>query len=186
MLHAGHLGIQKCRERARKSLFWPGLSNDIRVEVANCSICTCFSNRQMKEPMVLHEIPELLWNKVAMDILEFCSHNYLVVVDCYSHFPELHILKQKRAEDVIQALKSIFSAHGVHLSIMADNMPFNSAAMHAFSREWCFSIQTSSPHYHRSNGLAERYFQTVKQFLKKCEATGDDLYRSFLAYRETL
>jgi len=112
-----------------------------------------------------------------MDILEYQSHNYLVVVDCYSHFPELRILKQKKAEDVIMALKSIFSVHGVPVTIMADNMPFNSQRM----RE----LVTSSPHYHRANGFAERYVQTIKQFLKKCDSSGDDVYRSLLAYRGT-
>lgn len=185
MLHMGHLGIQKCRDRALKSVYWPGLSTDIEVKVSSCNACARFGNRQMKEPLIPHEVPELPWNKVAMDILEFRSKSYLVVVDCYSHFPELRILRQKRAEDVILALKSIFSVHGVPLSIIADNMPFNSQAMHSFAKEWSFTINTSSPHYARSNGMAERYVQTTKQFMKKCEFTGEDVYRSLLAYRET-
>lgn len=185
LIHSGHLGIQKCRERAKRSMFWPGLSNDIQIEVSNCSTCTRFSNRQPREPLIPMDIPELPWSRVAMDILEFKSHNYLVVVDCYSHFPELRILKNKKADDVIMALKSVFSVHGIPIQIMADNMPFNSLKMRDFSKDWSFEIVTSSPHYPRSNGLAERYVQTMKQFLKKCEATNEDVYRSLLAYRET-
>jgi len=185
MLHMGHLGIQKCRDRARRSFYWPGLSSDIQEEVSNCQNCTRFSNRQVREPLMPHQVPELPWQKVAMDILEFKSHNYLVTVDCYSHFPELRILKRKTAEDIIMALKAIFSVHGVPVSIMADNMPFNSLAMQTFAKEWGFTIVTSSPHYPKSNGLAERYVQTMKQFLKKCEDSGEDVYRSLLAYRET-
>jgi len=185
MLHAGHLGIRKCRDRARRSFYWPGLYKDIEVEVASCESCAKFGNRQPREPLLPHEIPELPWLRVAMDILEFRSNSYLVVVDCYSHFPELRILRRKTAEDVVMALKSIFSVHGIPLTIMADNMPFNSSVMKRFAKEWCFSIKTSSPHYPRSNGMAERYVQTVKLFLKKCENGGDDVYRSLLAYRET-
>ena len=184
-LHMGHLGIQKCRDRARKSFYWPGLSNDIHNEVSSCLSCTRFANKQQKEPLMPHAVPHLPWNQVAMDIMEYKSNSYLVVVDCYSHYPELRLLKRKSAEDVIMALKSIFAVHGVPVSVIADNMPFNSQAMHLFATDWCFTIITSSPHYPKSNGMAERYVQLIKGFLKKCEVSGDDVYRSLLLYRET-
>ena len=184
-LHMGHLGVQKCTERARKSFFWPGLSNDIREEVSKCESCMRFSNKQRREPLMPHEVPELPWYKVAMDIMEFRSRNYLVVVDSFSHFPELRLLGNKTADDIILALKSIFSVHGVPVSIMADNMPFNSQRMLSFANDWGFRIVTSSPRYPKSNGMAERYVQTMKLFLKKCEDSGEDVYKSLLAYRET-
>ena len=183
-VHQGHLGSDKCIERARQSLFWPGISANIREMVARCVLCQRFANQQQREPLQPHEIPDLPWNKVGMDILEFRSKSFLIVVDFYSHFPELRLLKQKRSEDVIAALKSIFAVHGVPASIMADNMPFNSCLMNQFAGEWGFQIQTSSPHYPRSNGMAERYVQTIKQFLKKSDGEGD-LYAALLAYRQT-
>ena len=75
--------------------------------------------------------------------------------------------------------------HGVPVSILADNMPFNSQVMQKFASEWCFTIVTSSPRYPKSNGMAERYVQTMKGFLKKCEEDGEDVYRSLLRYRES-
>lgn len=184
-VHQGHLGIQKCRERARRSVYWPGLSTDVQLAVSSCPSCAKFGHQQQKESLVPHKIPELPWNQVAMDIMEFRGNSFLVAVDCYSHFPELRQLRNKTASDVILALKSIFSVHGVPLTILADNMPFGSRAMVEFSKDWGFSINTSSPHYPRSNGMAERYVQTIKQFLKKSEDSDEDIYPSLLAYRET-
>ena len=132
-----------------------------------------------------HEIPDLPWCKVGMDIMDFQEKSYLVVVDFYSHYPEIRIMRQKRGEDVIMALKSIFAAHGVPQEIVADNMPFNSYVMNQFASHWGFKITTSSPNYPKSNGLAERYVQTIKQFLRKTADSGEDLYESLLAYRQT-
>jgi len=120
-----------------------------------------------------------------MDILEFQGHNYLGVVDFFSHFPELRLIKGKTAKEVIGALRSIFAIHGVPVEVNADNMPFGSEAMRHFFQEWSFKVTTSSPHYHQSNGMAKRYVQSVKQFLKKAIDSNSDIYQSLLAYRQT-
>ena len=38
-LHMGHLEIQRCRDRAKKSFYWLGLSSDIQSEVSMCETC---------------------------------------------------------------------------------------------------------------------------------------------------
>ncbi|KAL6461067.1 hypothetical protein MHYP_G00310330 [Metynnis hypsauchen] len=38
-IHEGHQGISKCRDRAHHSVWWPGLSSEIRLMVENCDIC---------------------------------------------------------------------------------------------------------------------------------------------------
>ena len=38
-IHDGHLGIEKCMLKARDSVFWPGISNDICKAVEKCGIC---------------------------------------------------------------------------------------------------------------------------------------------------
>ena len=42
-IHEGHLGIEKCMLKARDSVFWPGISNDIRETVEKCGICQASS-----------------------------------------------------------------------------------------------------------------------------------------------
>ena len=38
-IHTGHQGITKCRERARQSVWWPGLSRQLEELVKNCITC---------------------------------------------------------------------------------------------------------------------------------------------------
>ena len=146
-IHAGHMGMQKSKDRARQSVYWPGLADDIDHFVQSCSACVRFSNRQVREPLMPHDVPKLPWNTVAMDILSYRDRPYLVVVDCFSHYPELRLLSDKTASQVILALKSIFAVHGIPVRIFADNMPFSSQAMIDFSEEYDFDIATSSPHF---------------------------------------
>jgi len=96
-----------------------------------------------------YDTPTLPWYTVVMDIMQFRGQNYLLVVDCMSHFPELCLLGGKTAQHVVMALKSMFSIHGMPKSIMADNMPFTSHVMKQFGKDWCFDIVTSSPHYYQ-------------------------------------
>ena len=42
-IHNGHLGIEKCMLKARDSVFWPGISNDIHKAVEKCGICQASS-----------------------------------------------------------------------------------------------------------------------------------------------
>lgn len=38
-LHEGHQGVEKCRSRARQSVWWPGLSQQVSEMVLKCRAC---------------------------------------------------------------------------------------------------------------------------------------------------
>ena len=48
-IHSGHLGIEKCRLRARTTVFWNGLHKDIEELVLKCSTCQRHQASQPKE-----------------------------------------------------------------------------------------------------------------------------------------
>ena len=50
-IHKRHLGIVKCRQRAREVLFWPGMSVEIVQMVTNCSVCADYAKEQPSEPL---------------------------------------------------------------------------------------------------------------------------------------
>ena len=42
--HAGHLGLLKCLQRDKQTVYWPGLHDEIHELVKNCQTWITFSN----------------------------------------------------------------------------------------------------------------------------------------------
>ena len=66
-IHEGHLGIEKCMLKARDSVFWPGISNDIRETVEKCGICQSSSRAAKPVGNVrdVHLMPGTLWAQIC-------------------------------------------------------------------------------------------------------------------------
>ena len=185
-IHAGHLGIEKCKERARSSVFWPGIGVDIEKAVKECSTCQMYQASNIREPMIPHPTPALPWQNIATDIMTLYGHDYLVVVDYYSNYPEIERLKDTTASSVINKLKSILARHGRCQTLVSDNGPqYASKEFAKFAQEWDFKHITSSPHHQQGNGLAERTIRTLKQLMKKAKEEHTDPYASLLELRNT-
>ena len=180
-IHTGHQGIQKCRERAKQAVWWPGLSKQLEDLVRECP--TCIKTRKNHaEPLIPSSIPERPWQKVGTDLFEYKSQEFVLVVDYLSRYCEVGLLKTSTSEEVVQHLKAIFSRHGIPEVVISDNGPqYSSAKFAKFSQDWGFSHITSSPRHPQSNGEAERMVQTVKRLLTK----SDEPQAALLAYRST-
>ena len=70
-LHESHLGMEKCRARARSVMYWPAMSNDINEMIAKCSTCLKYTRENQREPLTPHEVPLLPWQKPGADIFEY-------------------------------------------------------------------------------------------------------------------
>ena len=180
-LHSGHQGMTKCNERAKQSVWWPGIRKDLNDLVENCTIC-CKHRPQHVEPLMPTPLPDRPWQRVATDLFEWKKSSYLLVVDYYSRFIEIAKLTTTSSNDIIRHLKSIFARHGIPESVMSDNSPqYSASAFSDFAKEYGFTHTTSSQRYPQSNGAAEQAVKTVKGLLNK----NDDPYLALLAYRST-
>lgn len=132
-LHEGHLGIVKCKARARESVWWPGLSQQVNDMVLRCRIC--IQERQNhKEPLKPTECPRRPWQKIGSDLFTLEGKTYLLVVDYFSRFIEIAALYNTRSTDVINHLKSMFARHGIPETLMSDNGPqFSGQAFTSFA-----------------------------------------------------
>ncbi|CAI6369196.1 unnamed protein product [Macrosiphum euphorbiae] len=184
-LHETHLGICKTKTRARSLFYWKGLDKDIEEYIGNCAVCNKFRSENIKDPMICQEVPNLPFEKVACDILDYGKDTYLVLVDYYSGWLELNYLSSKTSSHIIKILKVIFSIHGIPKQLVADNMPFNSNEFQNFATDWEFVITTSSPRYPKSNGLAEKGVSIAKSILKRSDEGKVDKQLMLLEYRNS-
>ncbi|UYV82408.1 K02A2.6-like, partial [Cordylochernes scorpioides] len=181
-LHQGHFGINKCRSRAKESVWWLGISQEIERMVSSCT--KCLKERKPKhEPLMPSEFPIRPWQKVGMDLFYLNGRWYLIVCDYYSRYPEISLLQNLTAQEVISRLKSIFARHGTPETVRSDNGPQFQKVLGSefskFSKEWSFKHITSSPKFPQSNGFIEAIIKNIKQSFKKEE----DCYLTLQAYR---
>ncbi len=184
-IHAAHLGIEKCRARARSAVFWPGINGAIDELISKCSTCQQYQRSNQREPLIPQQVPERPWATVAADIFYYKGRDYPLVVDYFSKYPEVARLTSKNSEAVILAMKDMFARYGIPERLIADNMPFNSLKFKNFASNWEIEVVTSSPHYPKSNGLVERNVQTVKQLLRKADESKQDAFLALLEFRST-
>ncbi|KPJ18498.1 Transposon Ty3-I Gag-Pol polyprotein [Papilio machaon] len=179
-IHAGHLGITKCRERAKQSVWWLGLSSQIKVVVENCP--QCIQERSNKrEPLIVEEVPNRAWQKVGMDLFKNKNMWYLVIIDYFSRYFELFELKDLTENSIIKHCKETFSRFGVPEIVRTDNGTQFKGKFKQFSEVYNFNHVTSSPYFAQSNGCAEAGVKIAKNLLNK----NADMYLALLVYRNT-
>ena len=90
-MHAGHLGPDSTKQRARDVAFWPSMGKDIEDRVKKCAVCNSTKAHQQKEPLPLYPVPDTPWSLVAAaDLMTWDSKQYLVLVDSYSGWWEVN------------------------------------------------------------------------------------------------
>ena len=61
VLHMGHYAVDKMSLRARETVYWPGINEDIRYTYHHCHICAKFARTQQRETLQSIETPQTTW-----------------------------------------------------------------------------------------------------------------------------
>lgn len=183
LVHEGHLGIEKTKNRARQIFYWPGQASDIESFIQSCQVCEKFARKNCKETLLHFPLPTRCWERVGTDIFTFADKSFVVLFDAFSNWLELLPIKDKSAHSVIKKVKNVFARFGPPDLLVCDNVPYNSHRFITFSQDWNFQLSFRSPNYPRSNGLAEKAVDISKKLIKKCLEKGEDLELGLLNYR---
>ncbi|KAM9757960.1 uncharacterized protein ACNS7B_005079 [Menidia menidia] len=194
---AGHLGTHKTLARIKRHFFWPGLRTDVAQFCRTCPQCQLTSNkfpsRAPLQPLPLIDTP---FERLGMDIvgpLERSKAGYrymLVITDYATKYPEVFPLKTIKARAVAFSLVQHFSRVGIPCEIVTDQGTnlMSTLLKQVYQLLGIKGVRTT-PYHPQTDGLTERFNQTLKQMLRKfVDETGSDwdqwLPYLLFAYRE--
>ncbi|KAK3749135.1 hypothetical protein QZH41_001123 [Actinostola sp. cb2023] len=190
-LHNAHPGIAKMKAVARSYVWWPKIDVEIEGKVRNCQSCAKTRNDPPAAPLYPWCWPMKPWQRLHVDFATFSGKHYLIVVDAHSKWPEvIGPMSTTTAESTTNALRSIFSRFGLPEQIVSDNgPPFQSSEYELFLKMNGIQRVLTSPYHQSSNGQAERFVQTFKNFTKAASAAPGNLHRKIhdflLTYRSS-
>lgn len=121
--HEGHPGIVAMKGRLRSKVWWPRMDKDVESIVRNCKSCTLVGLPNPPAPMKRRELPYKPWIDVAVDLLGPLPNTeyILVIIDYYSRYKEIKIIRTITSSQIIKILKEIFSRLDYPQYITADN-----------------------------------------------------------------
>ena len=108
-LHESHQGSVRTKQRARLTVYWPGIDNAIDNVILNCQKCQDHLPSNAKEPIIQKPRPSWPFQEFAVDLCAYAGRNYLVLVDCYTDWPAIISMDQGTTSgQVITAIKQSF------------------------------------------------------------------------------
>ena len=185
-LHAAHMATESMLRRARRTVFWPGMSDEIKQIAESCEVCQETKRSNQKESLRQHGKGNKSWEKVGTDLFQIKGRDYLVLVDYFSNFIEVDYLPTSNATTVISKLKAHFSRNGSPKVLVSDCGPqYTSKEFNDFTSRWGISHIMSAPGHHKANGKAESAVKTIKTMMKRCLQENEDQYEALLELRNT-
>ena len=188
LIHTGHLGLEKCLNRVKQYMYWPGLYDELKDLITSCTTCLKFSawKPTSNKQNAGHEIPVHPWSKLASDIFYFEGDSYLPIVDYTPHFPIIRNFSSMTGKAIAHHMQSIFSKYGWPNTLVTDNGPcYTSKEFQILMQSMSVNHLTSSPHYLQSNGLAEKFVGIIKNLFHKAKEEGQSPYTVLMVYRNT-
>ena len=192
LLHEGHPGMTRMKSLARLHVWWSSITADIEQTVQTCTNCAMMARDPQRVPLHPWDFPMKPWQRLHLDYAgPFKGKMWLILIDAYSKWPEVHVMTEITSKATIKQLRQIFAVQGLPEHIITDNGPqFVSKEFEVFCQLRGIQHTTTAPYHPRSNGEAERLVETFKLGINKANpktATQlEDAVVDFLAkYRST-
>ncbi|XP_067305997.1 uncharacterized protein [Pseudorasbora parva] len=175
---AGHLGTANTTQRIRDRFLWPGLEAEVKRFCQACPTCQVTSPKTPPpSPLIPLPIIEVPFERIGMDIVgplpkSARGHEHiLVIVDYATRYPEAVPLRKATAKSIAQELFLLASRVGLPSEILTDQgTPFMSRLMADLCRLLRVKQLRTTVYHPQTDGLVERFNQTLKQMLRRVAA----------------
>ncbi|XP_065067526.1 uncharacterized protein K02A2.6-like [Rhopilema esculentum] len=190
--HETHQGLSRTKALLREKVWFFGIEELVKKTIDSCLACQTVSRSSPPEPIQPSAMPEEPWHTVHVDFYgPLPSNDYLlVVIDRYSRYPEVEVIRSTKASAVIPKLDKIFATHGIPLILKSDNGPlFSSDEFARYLKALGITHNPVTPCWPQANGVVERFNQPLSKTLQTAVVEGriwrQELNRFLLQYRTT-
>ena len=182
LLHLGHFGLQRMKQLARSTVYWPRIDVDIENLCRKCTSCGQFQNKPDKPSIHPWMMPEKPWSRLHLDhAINFLGRNWLVLVDAYSKYPCIHPTTSTSSKSTTAILEQEFAHFGYPHTLVTDNATtFMSQEFQAWCKQRGIVHLTGASYHPATNGAAERLIQSFKQALRKSSLPPKEALQEFL------
>ena len=192
LAHEGHPGIVSMKQRLRSKVWWPGIDREAEKFCRTCHGCQLVSSPANPEPIKSTPLPSGPWQDLAIDLLGPLpsGESVLVIVDYFSRYYEVEIMRSTTSEKVIECLEKIFTTHGLPQSLRSDNGPqFRSEVFERYLVDNGIEHRKTTPLWPQANGEVERQNKSLLKRMKIAQAEGKEwkkeVRKYLVAYRST-
>lgn len=169
LAHEGHPGQTAMKSRIRTCCWWPKIDQDVENFVSNCRGCLWTSLPDRPEAFKPRPLPSKPWVDLGLDYLGPLptGESLLVVVDYYSRYMEVKIVKDQTAKTTKECLDEIFTRLGFPYTLQFDNArQLVSDELTSYCTENGIAWINTTPYWPQANGEVERQNRTLMKRLR--------------------
>ena len=120
-LHSAHQCPVKMNDRAKQSVYWPGITSDIEIMRKACVYCNRNAPTQPMMPPLPLAGPDFPFQYIVADYFDVKSKTWLVIADRFSGWLSLsYFPREASATDLIKILKEHFTTFGTGFQFRAE------------------------------------------------------------------
>src|SRR3954465_13761529 len=165
---AGHFAFDRTFQRTVIRYYWPQMGDDIKNYIQACQTCQKFGGNRRKEPLHPIRVGEP-YDRVGIDLIgplpvTHRNNRYIIVmVDYLTKWPEAKPIPNKNAETIASHFhEEIICRHGCPKELLSDQgTEFCNQIVNALCTLHRIRHTLSSAYYPQTNGLVERFNQTL-------------------------
>ena len=170
----GHFQFQTTYDRLKQKYFWKNMINEIKETINQCLTCI----RHQKQAEIHQKASALeingIFERIGIDLilgLPETDEGYkgiMVITEYLTKYPYAVPIKSKSAEEIAEQLWHYISIFGPPKEILSDQgTEFLNEIVKNLTKSIGVEHRITSPYHPQTNGLTERFNQTLIQSLKK-------------------
>ena len=179
-------------DRAKQSVYWPGISADIENVRASCSYCSRNAPSLPPMPPMPLASPEYPMQMIVGDYFDAKGKTWLVLADRFTGWLSLfYYPKEASASDLVKDMKDYFAIFGIAEHFSSDSGPqFKSNQFQSFLKSWGIEHRVSSSYHPKSNLRSETAVKSAKRIVMdntKLDGSPewDKIQRAIMQHRNT-